>query len=120
MSFLLEVEQMNVVHACFREQSDAGGACNVQQPRQRGTLYFFMLSLDIVSLDMVSLDIVSFFIESLDIVSFFIESFAMLSFDIVSFFIMSSAKAGAPASASEMSAAMEATDIRVRVIAKSS
>jgi hypothetical protein len=82
--------------------------------------YFFMLSLDIVSLDMLSLDIVSFFIESFDIVSFFIESFAMLSFDIVSFFVMSSAKAGDPASASDMRAAIEATVKRVRVIAKSS
>ena len=44
---------------------------------QRDAAYFFMLSFDIVSLDIfsLSLDIVSFF-ASFDIVSFFIESFA--------------------------------------------
>src|SRR5215471_11600436 len=77
--------------------------------------YFFMLSLDIVSLDILSLDMVSFFIESLDIVSFFIESLAMLSLDILSFFI-SSANAGVPASASDITAVEKATAMRERVI----
>src|SRR5215470_4794657 len=59
---------------------------------------------------MLSLDIVS-----LDIVSFFIESLAMLSLDIVSFFI-SSANAGVPASASDITAVDKAIAIRERVI----
>src|SRR6516164_3532825 len=104
----------------FGGKADMTGRVMYPQSRpERSTAYFFMLSLDIVSLDMLSLDIVSFFIESLDIVSFFIESFAILSFDIVSFFIVSSARAGAPASASDMKPAIEAAIIRV-VIAKSS
>src|SRR3989304_1976547 len=94
--------------------SDTGGwhryvtAGPLDARTRRGAFYFFMLSLDIVSLAMPS----SFFIVSLDmaslpIVSFFIESFDMLSLDMVSFF-MSSAKAAGASGATAKSAAINA------------
>lgn len=84
--------------------------------------YFFMLSLDIPSLDILSFFIASLALVSFDIVSFFMpSSFFMVSDLVMPSFFMSSAKApGANASAKPNVAAARDRTVRERVIAYSS